>query len=188
MRLIRYFKRYLAQTSCHGRQTPPTTQEEEVRVGQTSCQHKARLAAYSHHSHTRWQQEIQSASSRHWQLLLGIWRYVFLFFEHNKKNSNSQFQALTFCFVTTFFSGIARKTRIIDVVYNPSNNELVRTKTLTKSTVVQIDAIPFRQWYEAHYASPLGRKKNAKLVITLSYTTTKNMPQHSFLSGHPVMF
>jgi len=60
--------------------------------------------------------------------------------------------------------GIARKTRIIDVVYNASNNELVRTKTLTKSTIVQIDATPFRQWYEAHYAQPLGRKKGMKLT------------------------
>lgn len=60
--------------------------------------------------------------------------------------------------------GVARKTRIIDVVYNASNNELVRTKTLTKSTIVQIDATPFRQWYEAHYALPLARKKNSKLV------------------------
>jgi len=60
--------------------------------------------------------------------------------------------------------GIARKTRIIDVVYNASNNELVRTKTLTKSTIVQVDATPFRQWYESHYASPLARKKGTKLT------------------------
>ena len=33
-----------------------------------------------------------------------------------------------------------RKTRILDVVYNASNNELVRTKTLVKGAVVQIDA------------------------------------------------
>ncbi|XP_074656231.1 small ribosomal subunit protein eS8-like [Tubulanus polymorphus] len=57
----------------------------------------------------------------------------------------------------------ARKTRIIDVVYNATNNELVRTKTLVKGAIVQIDAAPFRQWYEAHYAQPLGRKKHAKL-------------------------
>lgn len=60
--------------------------------------------------------------------------------------------------------GISRKTRIIDVVYNASNNELVRTKTLVKNAIVVIDAIPFRQWYESHYALPLARKKNAKLV------------------------
>ena len=33
-----------------------------------------------------------------------------------------------------------RKTRILDVVYNASNNELVRTKTLVKNAIVQIDA------------------------------------------------
>ncbi|MCI4386236.1 hypothetical protein PGIGA_G00060160 [Pangasianodon gigas] len=58
----------------------------------------------------------------------------------------------------------ARKTRIIDVVYNASNNELVRTKTLVKNCVVLVDSAPFRQWYEAHYALPLGRKKGAKLT------------------------
>ena len=41
----------------------------------------------------------------------------------------------------------ARKTRIIDVVYNACNNELVRTKTLVKNAIVVIDAAPFRQWY-----------------------------------------
>ncbi|VDL65126.1 unnamed protein product [Nippostrongylus brasiliensis] len=56
-----------------------------------------------------------------------------------------------------------RKTRIIDTVYNSTNNELVRTKTLVKGTVITIDAAPFRQWYEAHYALPLARKKNQKL-------------------------
>ncbi|XP_028667078.1 40S ribosomal protein S8 [Erpetoichthys calabaricus] len=57
-----------------------------------------------------------------------------------------------------------RKTRIIDVVYNASNNELVRTKTLVKNCIVLVDSTPFRQWYEAHYATPLGRKKGAKLT------------------------
>ena len=54
---------------------------------------------------------------------------------------------------------VTRKTRVIDVVYNASNNELVRTKTLVKGCVVQIDATPFRQWYEQHYAESLGKKK-----------------------------
>uniref|UniRef100_A0A7S2VTU2 40S ribosomal protein S8 n=1 Tax=Lankesteria abbotti TaxID=340204 RepID=A0A7S2VTU2_9APIC len=42
--------------------------------------------------------------------------------------------------------GITRKTRIVAVVYNATSNELVRTNTLTKNTVVQIDATPFKQW------------------------------------------
>lgn len=61
-------------------------------------------------------------------------------------------------------TGCTRKTRIIDVVYNASNNELVRTKTLVKNCIVLVDSLPYRQWYEAHYATPLGRKKGAKLV------------------------
>merc|ERR1711920_593024 len=59
---------------------------------------------------------------------------------------------------------IARKTRIIDIVYNACNNELVRTKTLVKNAIVVVDSAPFRQWYESHYATPLGRKKGAKLT------------------------
>jgi ribosomal protein S8E len=61
-------------------------------------------------------------------------------------------------------TGATRKTRIIDVVYNASNNELVRTKTLVKNAIVIVDATPFRQWYESHYSLPLGRKKGAKMV------------------------
>ncbi|KAL1785272.1 40S ribosomal protein S8 [Sigmodon hispidus] len=57
-----------------------------------------------------------------------------------------------------------RKTRIIDVIYNASNNELVRTKTLVKNCIVLIDSAPYRQWYESHYALPLGRKKGAQLT------------------------
>lgn len=56
--------------------------------------------------------------------------------------------------------GVTRKTRIARVVYHPSNNELVRTNTLTKAAIVQIDATPFRQWYESHYGQSLGKKIN----------------------------
>merc|ERR1711979_112542 len=59
---------------------------------------------------------------------------------------------------------VARKVRIIDVVYNASNNELVRTKTLVKGAIILVDCTPFRQWYESHYQTALGRKKNAKLT------------------------
>jgi len=54
---------------------------------------------------------------------------------------------------------ITRKTRIVNVSYNATSNELVRTKTLVKGCIVQVDASPFRQWYESHYALPIGRKK-----------------------------
>ncbi|KAG0000050.1 hypothetical protein BGZ79_006357, partial [Entomortierella chlamydospora] len=54
---------------------------------------------------------------------------------------------------------ISRKARIVAVVYNASNNELVRTGTLVKNAIVQVDATPFRQWYESHYAVPIGARK-----------------------------
>ena len=62
--------------------------------------------------------------------------------------------------------GISRKVRVISVSYHPSNNELVRTNTLTRSAVVQVDAAPFRQWYEAHYGQILGKKRQQKAAAT----------------------
>jgi small subunit ribosomal protein S8e len=52
----------------------------------------------------------------------------------------------------------AAKARILDVVYNSSNNELVRTKTLVKSCIVQVDAAPFRNYFERKYNIFLGKK------------------------------
>ncbi|KAF6009874.1 ribosomal protein S8A [Brettanomyces bruxellensis] len=57
--------------------------------------------------------------------------------------------------------GVSRKTRVNTVVYHPSSNELVRTNTLTKAAVVQIDATPFKQYYESHYGVALGKKGKA---------------------------
>ena len=77
------------------------------------------------------------------------------------RGGNQKFRALRI--ETGNFSwgseGVSRKTRIAGVVYHPSNNELVRTNTLTKSAIVQIDATPFRQWFESHYGQQLGKKK-----------------------------
>ncbi|CAN1242377.1 40S ribosomal protein S8 [Linum perenne] len=53
----------------------------------------------------------------------------------------------------------SRKARLLDVVYNASNNELVRTQTLVKGAIVQVDAAPFKLWYQQHYGVDIGRKK-----------------------------
>jgi small subunit ribosomal protein S8e len=58
-----------------------------------------------------------------------------------------------------------RKTRILNVVYNASNNELVRTNTLVKNCIVQIDATPFSQWYANHYGLNLSVKKGKDIKI-----------------------
>ena len=57
---------------------------------------------------------------------------------------------------------ISRKTRILNCVYNPANHEYVRTNTLVKNTIVQIDGAPFRQWYEQFYGILLGKKKTVE--------------------------
>eukprot|EP00300_Choanocystis_sp_HF-7_P024187 c25596_g1_i1.p1 GENE.c25596_g1_i1~~c25596_g1_i1.p1 ORF type:complete len:228 (+),score=41.50 c25596_g1_i1:58-684(+) len=59
-----------------------------------------------------------------------------------------------------------RKTRIINIVYNASNNELVRTNTIVKNCIVQVDATPFRQWYEKHYGKAIGEKKKKATKAT----------------------
>ena len=54
---------------------------------------------------------------------------------------------------------VARKTKIINVVYNASDNDLVRTNTLVKNCIVQIDPTPFKQWHLQHFGSTFGEKK-----------------------------
>ena len=52
----------------------------------------------------------------------------------------------------------AKRERILDVVYSATSNELVRTKTLTENTIMQIDARPFEQFY----LKDLGKKKTIR--------------------------
>jgi len=54
----------------------------------------------------------------------------------------------------------ATRTRILDVVYNASNNELTRTETLVKGAIIQVDAAPFKQWFEEHYNLSLAKAKS----------------------------
>ncbi len=59
---------------------------------------------------------------------------------------------------------ITKRTRILDVVYNATNNELVRTKTVVKNAIVHIDGNPFKQYYSQHYDVELGKKKEVKVA------------------------
>eukprot|EP01126_Amoeba_proteus_P041750 TRINITY_DN44_c0_g1_i3.p1 TRINITY_DN44_c0_g1~~TRINITY_DN44_c0_g1_i3.p1 ORF type:complete len:234 (+),score=67.85 TRINITY_DN44_c0_g1_i3:118-819(+) len=52
-----------------------------------------------------------------------------------------------------------RKARILTVVYNATSNELVRTNTLVKGAIVQIDCTPFKAWYLKYYGVHLGKVK-----------------------------
>jgi len=52
---------------------------------------------------------------------------------------------------------VTRKCRILDVVYNPTNKEFVRTNTIVKGSIIQIDSTPFKNWYQKHYGVTLGK-------------------------------
>jgi len=50
----------------------------------------------------------------------------------------------------------------------------VRTKTLVKNAVVQVDAAPFRTWYMQHYGKKIGIKsKNGEKVESEDITDVK---------------
>merc|ERR1711990_1333478 len=74
-----------------------------------------------------------------------------------------------------------RKTRVLDVVYNASNNELVRTKTLVKNAIVQIDATPLRQWFQQHYGVELGKK--AAEAVKVSGAVTRKREKRNKVGG-----
>lgn len=112
------------------------------------------------------------------------------------RGGNKKFRALRI--ETGNFSwaseGVARKTRVAGVVYHPSNNELVRTNTLTKSAIVQIDATPFRQWFETHYGKVLGKKTDTeevkkskkverKLASRAGASNIESSVEHQFAAG-----
>lgn len=112
------------------------------------------------------------------------------------RGGNKKFRALRI--ETGNFSwaseGVARKTRVTGVVYHPSNNELVRTNTLTKSAIVQIDAAPFRQWFETHYGKVLGKnldgeekkrskKVERKLAARAGASSIEHSVEHQFMAG-----
>mmetsp|Transcript_5034 Transcript_5034/g.9566 ORF Transcript_5034/g.9566 Transcript_5034/m.9566 type:complete len:202 (+) Transcript_5034:139-744(+) len=92
-----------------------------------------------------------------------------------------------------------RKVRVLDVSYNASNNELVRTKTLVKGAIVVVDAHPFKEWYESHYGVKVGLKKGQtaaaeeevkksdhvqrKLAARQKHRTLEPALDHQFASG-----
>ncbi|CAH9108083.1 unnamed protein product [Cuscuta europaea] len=79
---------------------------------------------------------------------------------------------------------LTRKTRILDVVYNASNNELVRTQTLVKGAIVQVDAAPFKQWYLQHYGVEVGRKKKTASAKKEGEDTTEAAAPEEKKSNH----
>jgi len=77
------------------------------------------------------------------------------------RGGNFKFRALRLDHGNYSWAGeaVTRKTRILKVVYNSTNNELVRTNTLVKGSIIQIDSTPFKAWYLQYYNIDLSNKK-----------------------------
>jgi len=69
---------------------------------------------------------------------------------------------------------ISQPARILDVVFNSSSNELVRTKTLVKNAIVVVDAAPFKLWYAKHYGHNVDVSKSKGAKGKKAATTSKN--------------
>ena len=74
--------------------------------------------------------------------------------------------------------GVALKTKILNVVYNASNNELVRTNTLVKNTIVRVDATPFRNHLVSHYFG-LSDKESESFVLDMAKWTEEGLGNSS---------
>jgi small subunit ribosomal protein S8e len=79
---------------------------------------------------------------------------------------------------------ITRKSRCIDVVYNASNNELVRTKSLVKGAIILIDSTPFRTWYEQHYGVKMSAKKGSAAAAKQEEETAEEKKSNSVQRKH----
>ena len=62
--------------------------------------------------------------------------------------------------------GVTRSTRILRVVYNAQSNELVRTNTLVKGAIVEVDAAPFIDFYQSFYGETVPTRKQPARLLT----------------------
>jgi len=89
------------------------------------------------------------------------------------RGGNFKFRALRLDHGNYSWAGeaVTRKTRILKVVYNSTNNELVRTNTLVKGSIIQIDSTPFKAWYLQYYNIDLSNKKEIAAAVAVPKET-----------------
>ncbi|KAL7712135.1 40S ribosomal protein S8 [Entamoeba marina] len=66
-------------------------------------------------------------------------------------------------------------SRILNVVYNASNNDFVRTNTLVKNAVVEIDPAPFRLWFLKFYGKDIAAKDYYQQLEQVEFKTEKKV-------------
>jgi len=76
--------------------------------------------------------------------------------------------------------------RILDVVYNATSNELVRTKTLVKNAIVAVDANPFKLFYAKHYGinvDAAGPKKKSGVAAAAAAAAKAKKAKKNNVAG-----
>ena len=86
-----------------------------------------------------------------------------------------------FCWVS---EKVSRKSKILEVIYNATHNELVRTQRIVKGCIVSIDPTPFKYYWHINYEekkiNKLPEIKETKRVQELEEKKTKNQKKHPF--------
>merc|ERR1712226_279622 len=76
--------------------------------------------------------------------------------------------------------GVTRKTKIVNVIYNAVSNELVRTNTLTKNTIVYVDATPFQKYVFGRYQGLVGENVLKNNKLNWAWETKESNPDFKF--------
>jgi small subunit ribosomal protein S8e len=78
---------------------------------------------------------------------------------------------------------LTKKTKIISVMYNASNNEFVRTNTLVKSSIIYIDATPFKNLLIKKKTDELEEKKIILKSNSFLNLNANNIMEEQIKSG-----
>jgi len=70
---------------------------------------------------------------------------------------------------------ITKKTKIISVVYNSTNNELVRTNTLVKGCIIQIESTPFKDIFQKRFVLHTGKQDTNNDISVSENLNKKNV-------------
>jgi small subunit ribosomal protein S8e len=79
---------------------------------------------------------------------------------------------------------VTRKSKIIEVIYNATHNELVRTQRIVKGCIVSIDPTPFKYYWHIHYEEKkinrLPEIKDPKRSQELEEKKAQKQKKHPF--------
>jgi len=86
-----------------------------------------------------------------------------------------------FCWVS---EKVARKSKIVEILYNATHNELVRTQRVVKGCIVAVDPTPFKYYWHINYeekrVNKLPEIKDTTRVKSLEDKKAKRQKKHPF--------